>query len=64
MKPGPRAHPARTLADAAILYAADLEVCGKITKRGWDRLAKAALRYRADPKPLGRPRKPLTENTP
>lgn len=58
MKPGPAADPRRRLADAAILYAVDLEVGGKTTKRGWDRLVKAALHYQHQPRPRGRPRTP------
>ena len=59
MKPGPTPHPARNLADAAILYAEAVEA-GDVKpaiKRQWDRLRAAALRYQNEPRPRGRPRK-------
>lgn len=54
----PKPHPARNLADAAILYAAAIEAEVKAPKREWDRLVKAALRYATQHRPIGRPRKP------
>ena len=57
MKPGPKPQPWRTLADAAILFAASLEAGdrGAELARAKARLRSAARRYRRDPKPLGRP---------
>jgi hypothetical protein len=54
-KPGPVAHPARRLADAALLYAVAVESETKCPKREWDRLVKAALHYRSSKRPVGRP---------
>jgi hypothetical protein len=54
--PGPPPHPARNLADAAILFAAAVEDETRAPKREWDRLRAAALRYQNTPRPKGRPR--------
>jgi hypothetical protein len=56
VKPGPTPHPSRNLKDAALLFAAAVEDETKAPKREWDRLVKAALRYRNEPRTPGRPR--------
>ena len=56
MRPGPIGNPAETLKAAAIEYAAALEDESKAPKHEWDRLVKAALRYRRLPRVIGRPR--------
>lgn len=48
-------HHARRLKDAAIEFAAAIEA-GDDTRREWDALRKAALAYRDEPRPKGRPR--------
>lgn len=55
--------PARNLKDAAVLYALELEadeVAGPDyrdrVRAAWDRLRKAAIRYREADRPNGRPR--------
>jgi hypothetical protein len=50
----------RTLRDAAILYAGAVEAEGP-TRREWDALRKAAVRYAESEKRKGRPR---TRETP
>ena len=55
MKSGPKANPARTLADAAIDYSAAVEAESKAPKKEWDRLVKAALRYQTSRRVKGRP---------
>lgn len=54
-KPGPKAHPALRLKDAAIEYAAAVEAEGSVV-REWNRLVKAALGYARSPRPRGAPR--------
>ena len=54
MKPGPKAHPASRLMDAAIDFALAVEA-EKDTRRAWDKLRKAAHFYRESPKRRGRP---------
>jgi hypothetical protein len=55
MKPGPKAHPARRLMDAAVDFAMALEVENDHQSEAWDRLRKAAMAYRKAPKSRGRP---------
>jgi len=54
MKPGPKAHPASRLMDAAIEFSLAVEAEGE-TRTAWDRLRKAALFYREAPRSRGRP---------
>jgi hypothetical protein len=50
----PRAHPWQTLIEAALAYAA-AETEDEFRRAAW-RLAKAAKRYRDEPRGAGRPR--------
>jgi hypothetical protein len=51
---GPKAHPWRTLTEAALAYAA-ANTETEFRRAGW-RLAAAARRFRDEPSPVGRPR--------
>ncbi len=53
MKPGLQAHPWRTLTEAALAYA-DAETEEQLQRARW-RLAKAAIRFRNEQRPRGRP---------
>jgi hypothetical protein len=50
VRPGPKPQPSVRLSAAAIEYALALEESKGHPKREWDRLVKAALRYRAESK--------------
>ena len=60
MKPGPKPDPIRSLRDAAIEYALAVEVYDSSGQASglvayWDRLRKAAIRYRDADRLKGRP---------
>ena len=57
MKPGPRPEPAWNLKVAALEYAAAVESEHE-TRREWDRLRRAALRYQEGERPPGRQGRP------
>ena len=56
----PKPSPVRCLQDAAILFACEVESEDQgytDRRKAWDRLRRAALRYRDSPRRNGRPRR-------
>ena len=56
----PKPSPVRCLQDAAILFAVEIEAEDEAfsdRRKAWDRLRRAALRYRDSPRRTGRPRR-------